>query len=142
MQTRFRKNPISLSVQLENLYIIFPNSKGKINRSCLKCECKLKPTEMSEIYTIKLEYKISKKPKVNVIEPNLVIPSKKMEIHMFSDESLCLYYYKFNDWDKTMLLSDTIIPWTSAWLFYYEIWKVTGKWHGGGIHPQKKAYND
>jgi hypothetical protein len=33
-----------------------------------------------------------------------------------------------------MLLADTILPWTSEWLFYYELWSVNGyEWLGGGI---------
>lgn len=31
-----------------------------------------------------------------------------------------------------MLIANTIVPWTSEWLFYYEIWLATGQWHGGG----------
>lgn len=34
-----------------------------------------------------------------------------------------------------MLIADTYIPWAIEWLYYYEIWLVTGEWCGGGIHP-------
>jgi len=46
---------------------------------------------------------------------------------------LCLFY----GWDFTtqMLITDTIIPWTIEWLYYYEIWLSTGEWCGGGKHP-------
>jgi hypothetical protein len=29
----------------------------------------------------------------------------------------------------------TILPWTSLWLYFYELWLVTGQWMGGGKHP-------
>jgi hypothetical protein len=32
-----------------------------------------------------------------------------------------------------MKLSETIIPWLSLWLTFYEMWRVTGEWDGGGI---------
>lgn len=35
-----------------------------------------------------------------------------------------------------MRIANTILPWTSLWLYYYEIWLGTGKWEGGGDHPE------
>lgn len=35
-----------------------------------------------------------------------------------------------------MYLNATIIPWTSEWLFNYEVWLATGEWRGGGMHPR------
>ena len=37
-------------------------------------------------------------------------------------------------WNERKMIAKTIIPWTSEWLFHYEIWVTTGTWHGGGIH--------
>jgi hypothetical protein len=37
-----------------------------------------------------------------------------------------------------MNISDTIIPWISEWLYYFEFWCITGEWYGGGKHPTKK----
>ena len=50
--------------------------------------------------------------------------------------NLCLYYPC--EWNSTMNISDTIIPWISEWLYYFEFWCITGEWHGGGKHPTKK----
>ena len=36
-----------------------------------------------------------------------------------------------------MFLSETIIPWAIEWLKYYELWRITGKWLGGGIEHGK-----
>lgn len=41
-----------------------------------------------------------------------------------------------------MLLVDTIVPWSSEWLFHYEMWKGTGIWFGDGPdaeHPEAQA---
>jgi hypothetical protein len=31
-----------------------------------------------------------------------------------------------------MLLSQTILPWASEWLFYYELWLASDTWFGDG----------
>ncbi|MCW1431349.1 hypothetical protein [Novosphingobium sp. JCM 18896] len=43
---------------------------------------------------------------------------------------LCLYYPDGAEWSEGMLLAETIVPWTAEWLFYYEMWQVTGTWGG------------
>lgn len=50
--------------------------------------------------------------------------------HRFKDGCLCLHLN--GEWDSTMLISETIIPWTAEWLLHYELWLATGEWHGGG----------
>lgn len=50
---------------------------------------------------------------------------------------LCLYMPGTNEWNDEMLIADTFIPWATEWLYYYEIWRMTGKWLGGG-HDGKK----
>ena len=46
-------------------------------------------------------------------------------------DELCLYYG--NQWDPGELIATTIVPWTSEWLEYYELWHATGLWLGGGV---------
>jgi hypothetical protein len=41
-----------------------------------------------------------------------------------------------------MRIADTIVPWLILWLFYYEIWHVTGEWKGGGVHPPSPKRDD
>ena len=35
---------------------------------------------------------------------------------------LCLYYPRYKEWSRDMFLSDTIIPWTIDWLYFYAPW--------------------
>ena len=44
--------------------------------------------------------------------------------------NLCLFHPQSGDWNSYMLLADSIVRWASAWLFYYEMWHVTGTWGG------------
>jgi hypothetical protein len=41
-----------------------------------------------------------------------------------------------------MPIADTIIPWTSEWLFFYELWLASGEWHGGGHDPLSDEKDD
>lgn len=36
-----------------------------------------------------------------------------------------------------MLIANTIVPWAVEWLFFYEVWLVTGEWGGGGEWPPR-----
>ncbi|ACX76279.1 hypothetical protein Fisuc_2696 [Fibrobacter succinogenes subsp. succinogenes S85] len=57
--------------------------------------------------------------------------------HVYDNQKqrLCLYHPKKRPWDRSMLLSETVIPWAIEWLYFYEIWLCTGQWLGGGEHP-------
>lgn len=96
---------------------------------------KLKPTPFSQSYLIQVKYALKNRPNVFVLEPEL---TEENIPHRFADDSLCLFRYKYRDWDYTMRIADTIIPWTSLWLYYYEQWLVNGEWLGGGDHPNGK----
>ena len=34
-----------------------------------------------------------------------------------------------------MRVDQTIVPWTTLWLFYFEDWLSSDEWKGGGLHP-------
>jgi hypothetical protein len=85
-----------------------------------------------------LRYRIGERPKVHILEPDLEAEAKVKDMrlpHVFSGAELCLFRYAYGDWNSNMLLSVSVIPWVSEWLFFYEIWLATGNWEGGGEHP-------
>lgn len=43
---------------------------------------------------------------------------------------LCLYYPKDKEWNIYQPIGDYILPWAAEWLYYYEIWAITGTWLG------------
>jgi len=78
-------------------------------------------------YKVKIEYKNKKSPKVYILSPEILDKAP----HRYLDKSLCLYYPYDKDFNnKISLISDTIIPWTVEWLYYYELWLKTGVWWG------------
>src|SRR5690606_6637016 len=100
---------------------------------------KIRPTARSITYTFKLKYSFGKIPLVNIVSLGLKRNFKNEKIpHVFTKNELCLYHPNFNEFDSSMLISHTIIPWITLWLYHYENWHITGKWEGGGLHPETK----
>jgi hypothetical protein len=95
----------------------------------------LAASSVSTVFRIKIVYEKGL-PRIHVVWPKLQVRPDATSIpHTYSDNSLCLYFPGAHEWDPTMSIADTLIPWTLLWLYYYEVWLVTGKWKGGGEHP-------
>jgi len=126
----------TLSEQFIALKRSYPEFNVKLLKDCVVCTGLIKPTSRSINYSFKLKYRIGKRPKVNILNPELKRNFKNDKIpHVYPLNELCLYYPKYQEFNSKMLLSDCIIPWTSLWLYHYENWHITGEWKGGGIHP-------
>lgn len=55
------------------------------------------------------------------------------KIHLYGDNSLCLYHPEF---DKPLLKTIPLykmIPWITEWIVFYELWKKYGVWFGDEI---------
>ena len=69
-----------------------------------------------------------------MVEPALSSPWPGKPLpHMYDQKTLCLYYPAAREWRPDQLIATTIVPWTTTWLFFYEVWCMTGEWRGGGI---------
>lgn len=79
-------------------------------------------------------------PFVRVLEPELLQLPGNQEgrlPHVYPQHPrpvLCLFDPARNEWDRSMLIAETTVPWTYDWLGCYEMWTMTGKWVGGGRH--------
>lgn len=101
----------------------------------------LQPTELSDVYTVEIAYTLAQRPDVHVLEPQLKLhPDHKRLPHVYPGNSLCLY--TFGEWYAGLYIANTIVPWISLWLFFYEIWLATGRWKGGGTHPDWSQHRD
>lgn len=99
----------------------------------------LQPTSRSVLYNFELKYNLTGNPRTKIISPVLQRNSKGEDIpHIYPGEYLCLYQPKYCEFTRADFLSDTIIPWTSMWLYHYEVWLMTDEWLGGGEHPITK----
>jgi hypothetical protein len=95
----------------------------------------IQPTPLSEMYIVLLRFRPGWCPEVRVLSPELK-PREGVDRlpHIFFDGSLCLH--QAGEWQPGMLVA-SVIPWASAWLYFYEIWHATGLWLGGGTHPDR-----
>jgi hypothetical protein len=48
--------------------------------------------------------------------------------HFDREGSICLH--EASQWDGSMFIADTTLPWTAEWLAHYELWKRAGRWFG------------
>jgi hypothetical protein len=85
----------------------------------------LRPKPDSRKYTVEVRYKIGSIPRVWVRSPTL----RPGAPHRYSDGSLCLYTPWEWSWRDSELIAETILPWAAIWLYYYELWVDTDKWH-------------
>lgn len=80
-------------------------------------------------------------PQVRVLRPRLIERPDFEDgplPHVYWPDNrpiLCLFDPLQDEWDSGMAISKTTVPWTIDWLFFYELWSMTGKWSGGGRHP-------
>lgn len=140
MVRSFRNKQLNLIVQAETLRRKFPGSYCRTFKNVfLIWKGNIRPTPLSQLYKVRLRYKIGERPDTRIISPKLESYNNEPIPHVFSQERLCLYIG--DEWTPNMNMADTIIPWVSDWLLYYEFWLVTGEWLGGGTHPSKKHYN-
>lgn len=107
---------------------------------------RLQPTEDSPRYTAKIVTRPGDPSvKVFIVEPEIVKYARNRSNkipHTYGDGSLCLYLPGNDEWSYYDSWAETLIPWTSLWLYYFEIWLVTGEWLGGGAHPGDKKNSE
>lgn len=118
----------------------FPNFVGKPNRrGGFTWHGTLQPTLTSMAYRIKIVHDHLRAPKVFL--PRVHFPPGTP--HIYNDQSLCLYWPEEWQWSATERLADTIVPWTALWLYFFEGWRVTGRWLGPeSPHGSAKTTNE
>lgn len=136
-----KQRRIGIALQRLHLEQACPNGHGHFTKSrCLKWTYETKPTPLSRIYSIRIEYCLDAPPKIFVVVPRLCDLSNGRKIpHLYSQtkQLLCLYKPGKGEWSPEMMLDKTVLPWVELWLFYFEEWLVSGEWKGGGEHPVK-----
>lgn len=129
-----RQRPLTPSQQAYFLKVAFPDFRVIAARHDLKCLGTLQPSCTSDKYTIELDYKVPVRPCVRVLRPELrLAPGHTKLPHVFNGKDLCLHLT--GEWRSDLKISEYLIPWISFWLFFYEVWLVTGEWLGGGHDP-------
>lgn len=116
------------------------------NDKTVQWEGMLQPLPFSREYRVVIRYTLSHPPVCVVIDPDLSTLAQGRKIpHIYRNQTgirgtqLCLYLpvvkpkNKVSEWQPTMFLAKTILPWASMWLVYFEFWLSSGEWDGGGV---------
>ncbi|HRP01172.1 MAG TPA: hypothetical protein PLE30_00835 [Candidatus Kapabacteria bacterium] len=98
----------------------------------------LKPSENSNLYKIKIEYKYYKNSRKKIPQVFILNPIIERPIHMYSDGSLCLYHPDNFQWSHSCSIAKIIVPWISTWLYFYEKWLTTKVWLGEEVPHKPK----
>lgn len=145
MATKIFKNKKTVALQAYNLKKYYQFESCVIKRGILRWIQKVRPSNESKEYEITVIYD-GKIPKVYLINQGIMKYKNELIPHCYERKfknstkeyvRICLYYPKYNEWNPEMFISKTIIPWTIEWLLYYEYWRITGKWLGGGVEHEK-----
>jgi hypothetical protein len=100
----------------------------------LVCRGVLRPTALSREYNVVIHYEFGYRPRVFIPGGQLQRRAENEPIpHTYADDEPCLYYPKNVEWRSDMKIATSVVSWLSLWLMYYEIWRATGEWQGGGI---------
>ena len=135
-----KASKVSIIIQLHNIRrkykeLIVEDYSNKVVDITLKAE-------VSKQYMLKIRYKGYGIPEalinINELENIDNIPHNYGTTQIGEERylSLCLFYGR--EWNSNKNISDTIIPWAIEWIYYYELWLITGNWLGGGIHKAKE----
>jgi hypothetical protein len=114
-------------VQMRNLFPLFEHKINVKKWGYVVFSGTLKPHINFPEYKVKIEYRLGRHPRIKIVSPTLV----EKPPHYYSDtNSICLYHPNDFTWSKSVSLAETIIPWTSCWIYFYEVWKESGVWYG------------
>jgi hypothetical protein len=108
----------------------FPDGKARLRPTLLVWTGRLTPTPLSREYTVRIRYARGPFLRVMLVDPRLEPDERKLLHHLYPNGDLCLH--RLDEWDPSMLLVETIIPWTAEWLAHYELWKPNHRWYGDG----------
>ena len=126
----------SLEQQLANLQRLHPTVHGRIEAGRLIAEGWIRGNVLTRRYRVRIEYTKSIWPRAFVLEPALERRHPAQPVaHTHAANEPCLYRTRHGDWLPTMYLGQTIVPWLMEWLVFYETWRATGDWQGGGTLP-------
>lgn len=128
-----RNRGLTVAQQALALAREFSGARLDVRAGKLAWHGELQPTEISRTYSVRITLGHDRIPRVRVVAPELETRPGESIPHVYAERTLCLY--TTGEWQPSMLLAWTILPWTAEWLINYEIWLATGTWYGGGEWP-------
>jgi hypothetical protein len=136
-----RQRRLTLDEQIYQMSVLYSGLPLHARKRQLEATWRgvLHPSPISDKYLVSIRYRIGWCPEVRVLSPNLKIREGAKSLpHLNANGSLCLHIE--GEWQSWMFLAESIVPWASFWLYFYEVWYATGLWLGGGTHPEKPEH--
>jgi hypothetical protein len=112
----------------------------KIKDEQLLCEGVIESPDLKNKYQIEITYQVGIEPVSKIISPVEITPN--VEIHMYLNRSLCLYYPLDMKWTARTDLYKYTIPWTAEWPHYYELYLINGGAWEGPQSPEHRQIHD
>lgn len=142
MATTVRARSLSMAQQATGLRSVFPDADVALKPYSLRWTGRVQPSDLSRVYTTRIDYKRGHYPSIRVLAPELKATEAGFLPHTYDDGTLCLH--DVGQWNAAMLIVDTIVPWAAEWLLYYEMWLATGEWYGDADSARSLAshYDD
>jgi hypothetical protein len=112
--------------------------EGTLRRERLTWRFDARPSPLSRLYGLRIEYGQHGSPDVFVDAPDLhALAGGRRLPHVYSQRpvELCLHLPEAFEWTRSDRLDLTVVPWSALWLFYFEEWLWSDDWKGGGVHP-------
>jgi hypothetical protein len=133
--------PLSIEAQLASMKATWPRFiRRKVRRDQQSARWIGEVRPQYARYAVEIRYRVGDFPEARVVSPALVrLPGNEegQLPHVYppvDDPTLCLFDPRKNEWNASMKIAETTVPWTLDWLACYEHWLMTGKWTGGGCH--------
>lgn len=99
------------------------------------------PHPLSDTYRIEVSYTLGRRPRIAVLSPKLELAEGKVRLpHVYFDGQMDICVHRPEEWTPSNFIADTIMPWISQWLRFYEVWRQTGSWEGEGTHPEAESH--
>lgn len=131
-----KPSPLNVAHQFLDLQNLYPHGHGRLVMNRLTWEVELRPSAFSRQYLVQVNYRQGTFPTTRVLSPSLrSLSDGRKPPHVFNEagDPLCLFYAAAREWNSSMLIARTIVPWACEWLLHFEAWLFTREWDGGGI---------
>ena len=115
-----------------------PWLQTRLEGGALVAEGLMRPSALSRTYRVRIRYEPGRFPKAEVLDPVPVrrLPEQCVPHTNGADSVPCLFTPRSRDWTRGRYLADSVVPWLAEWLIFYEGWRATGAWDGGGTLPE------
>ena len=133
--------PLSMAAQIFKMSSKHSQFKLSLKRNTASWQGTWCPSDLSDTYLIRVVYSFRRRPVVSILSPKLRLAKGTSRLpHTYANGQLDICVHEPHEWNSRLLVADTIMPWVSQWLRFYEYWEQTGSWEGKGTHPESRSH--